>query len=139
MSSPALVAHPEWSVVQAARLMDQRKVKRLPVVDRSDRLIGILSRSDLLRVFLRPDRAIREEITTNVLLGTFRLTPADIVVHVVDGVVTLKGTVPHASTIPVLERLCRAVDGVVSVSSEISADVDDTDGDGAGGADTAGA
>ncbi|GHH82841.1 hypothetical protein GCM10018793_43440 [Streptomyces sulfonofaciens] len=139
MTSPALVAHPEWSVVEAARLMDRCKVKRLPVVDRTDHLVGILSRSDLLRVFLRQDRAIREEITSDVLSRTFRLSPAEIAVHVVDGVVTLKGTVQRSSTVPVLERLCRAVDGVVGVSCEITAEVDDTAGDATRGAGAAGA
>lgn len=126
MSSPALVARPEWSVVEAARLMDERHVKRLPVVDRTDHLIGILSRSDLLRVFLRQDRAIREEITTDLLAHTFRLAPSEVVVHVVDGAVTLRGTVERRSTVPVLVELCRGVDGVVSVSSELTARIDDT-------------
>lgn len=59
MSAPAVCAHPEWIVVEAARLMALQNVKRLPVVDR---LQGIVSRSDLLRIFLCRDDAIREEI-----------------------------------------------------------------------------
>jgi CBS domain-containing protein len=55
MSSPAVCARPEWTVVEAARLMDQRSIKRLVVIDEAGRLIGIVSRSDLLRVFLRHD------------------------------------------------------------------------------------
>jgi CBS-domain-containing membrane protein len=137
MSAPALVAHPEWSVVEAARLMDQRKVKQLPVVDSTDHLVGILSRSDLLRVFLRQDRAIREEITDDLLNGTFHLAPNDVTVHVVDGEVTLEGAVPHRSTIPVLERLCRAVDGVVGVSTHLAALSDGTPRGGAGAPGTA--
>ncbi len=129
MTSPTVVAHPEWSVVEAARLMDDRKVKRLPVVDQTNRLIGMLSRADLLRVFLRQDRAIREEITGDILTGTLRISPTDVTVHVVDGCVTLQGDVERKSTIPVLTRLCRSVDGVVSVSAELDARIDDTGGD----------
>jgi CBS domain-containing protein len=126
MSAPALVAHPEWSVVEAARLMDERHIKRLPVVDRADHLVGMLSRSDLLRTFLRQDSAIHEEITTDILTGTFHLAPSDVTVDVVDGAVTLRGTVQRQSTVPVLVRLCRGVDGVVGVSSELTALTDDT-------------
>lgn len=129
MTSPAVVARPEWSVVEAARFMEDRKVKRLPVVDRTSRLIGMLSRADLLRVFLRQDRAIREEITGDILTGTFRISPTDVAVHVVDGYVTLKGVVERTSTVPVLTRLCRSVDGVVSVSPELDARIDDMGGD----------
>ncbi|MEU7607707.1 CBS domain-containing protein, partial [Streptomyces sp. NPDC041003] len=62
MTSPAVTARTEWSVVRAARVMRGRQVKRLPVVDAAGRLIGILSRSDLLQLFLRRDHAIQEEI-----------------------------------------------------------------------------
>ncbi|WP_255950587.1 CBS domain-containing protein [Streptomyces odontomachi] len=125
MTSPALVAYPEWSVVEAARLMDEGHVKRLPVVDRADHLVGMLSRADLLRAFLRQDSAIHEEITTDILTDTFHMAPSDVDVNVVDGDVTLRGTVQRRSTVPVLVRLCRSVDGVVSVLSELTARTDD--------------
>ncbi len=60
MTSPAVVARSEWSVVRAARMMEEKKVKRLPVVDDSGRLIGVISRRDLVQLFLRRDRAIQE-------------------------------------------------------------------------------
>ncbi|MDQ1013970.1 CBS domain-containing protein [Streptomyces afghaniensis] len=63
MSAPAVCARPEWSVVEAARLMEAHHIKRRPVVDATDRLLGIVSRGDLLRIFLRRDDAIRDEIT----------------------------------------------------------------------------
>ncbi|WP_127356280.1 CBS domain-containing protein [Actinacidiphila soli] len=119
MTSPIVIARPQWTVVEAARVMESNHVKRLPVVDDAGRLIGLVSRSDLLRVFLRPDSAIREEIQGDVLTRTLGLAPFAVTAHVVDGRVTLDGTVEQASLTPVVERLCRGVDGVVDVHSHL--------------------
>lgn len=126
MSSPAITASPGWSVVRAARLMRQKQVKRLPVVDGEGRVIGVLSRSDLLQVFLRRDRAIQEEILEDVLTRTLRLRPSDLTVEVDEGLVTLSGTVPRASLVPVIVRLCQSVDGVVDVIDRLAYEEDDT-------------
>ncbi|WP_151478295.1 CBS domain-containing protein [Streptomyces albicerus] len=126
MTSPAVTARPEWTAVEAARAMERNRVKRLPVVDGSGRLIGVISRADLLRVFLRGDRAIREEISGDVLVRTLGIPPTAVTVHVVDGRVTLRGTVERRSTVPVVVRLCRSVDGVVEVSEHLDHRVDDT-------------
>ena len=113
-------------MVEAARTMDGRGVKRLPVVDGTDRMVGLVSRADLVRVWLREDRAIRDEIICDIMENTFRMPPTDVTVHVLDGGVTLKGRVERMSTVPVLMRLCHAVDGVVSVSEELEAGLDDS-------------
>ncbi|MEU2222915.1 CBS domain-containing protein [Streptomyces sp. NPDC018347] len=126
MSAPAVCARPEWTVVEAARLMEVQNVKRLPVVDETDRLLGIVSRGDLLRVFLRRDEALREEITGDLLRSTLGLDPRDVTAEVRDGRVTLAGTVEYRSLIPVIEQLCRGVDGVVSVSGNLSYRTDDS-------------
>jgi CBS domain-containing protein len=120
MTAPAVCARPEWSVVEAARTMDAKKVKRLPVVDETGVLVGLVSRGDLLRIFLRRDEAIHEEITRDVFARTLGLAPADLTVTVTDGRVALSGTVQHTSLIPVVELLCRGVDGVISVSTDIT-------------------
>ncbi|MEU1297932.1 CBS domain-containing protein [Streptomyces sp. NPDC005840] len=125
MTSPAVTAQPQWSIVEAARVMERHGVKRLPVVDGGGRLVGIVSRADLLRVFLRPDHTVREEITGELLAGTLDIPTSDVTVHVVDGAVTLTGTVPRRSLVPVLERLCRGVDGVVDVTCALDFRVDD--------------
>ena len=119
MSAPAVCARPEWSVVEAARLMALRNIKRLPVVDEADRLKGIVSRGDLLRIFLRRDDAIRDEIVRDVLQRTLNLAPSDVAAEVREGEVTLTGTVQVPSLIPIVERLCRNVDGVISVRTHI--------------------
>ncbi|TPQ15721.1 CBS domain-containing protein [Streptomyces sporangiiformans] len=128
MSAPAVCARPEWTVIEAARLMAAHNVKRLPVVDEADRLQGIVSRGDLLRIFLRRDDAIRDEITGDVLRGTLGPAASEVTVEVREGQVTLGGTVEVKILIPVIERLCRSVDGVVSVSEHIAHRADDSRG-----------
>ncbi|MEV6566905.1 CBS domain-containing protein [Streptomyces kronopolitis] len=119
MSAPAVCAHPDWTVVEAARLMEVHHVKRLPVVDETEALLGIVSRSDLLRVFLRQDTAIQEEISREVVGRTARLGAAGVTADVVQGQVALHGSVDEALLIPVLVRMCAGVDGVVSVSEDL--------------------
>ncbi|MCX5126925.1 CBS domain-containing protein [Streptomyces sp. NBC_00347] len=126
MSAPPVCAGPDWTVAEAARLMEAQSVKRLLVVDESDTLVGIVSRRDLLRIFLRDDDAIRHEITGDVLDRTLHQSPSAITVEVADGRVELHGTVQFKSLIPVIERLCRTVDGVVSVKEQLGYAVDDT-------------
>ncbi|PWI17954.1 inosine-5'-monophosphate dehydrogenase [Streptomyces sp. Act143] len=126
MSAPAVCARPDWNVVEAARLMEVHHVKRLPVVDDTDTLRGIVSRGDLLRVFLRRDDAIRDEITGDVLRRTMGLTSSEVTAEVREGQVTLGGCVEYKSLIPVIERLCRSVDGVVSVAEHLTYRTDDT-------------
>jgi CBS domain-containing protein len=121
MSAPALCARPEWTAVEAARVMERSRVKRLPVVDGAGRLIGVISRSDLLQLFLRRDRAIHEEILEDILTRTLGLSPAALTVEVSDGAVTLSGTVPTPDAIPVIVRLCQGVDGVVTVIDRLTA------------------
>lgn len=126
MNSPSITARPQWTVVEAAQVMERYRIKRLPVVDEGDRLVGLISRADLLRVFLRSDRAIREEISREVLVRTLGITPDTVTVHVVDGRVALSGTVERKSLIPVAVRLCQGVDGVVDVTEQLSHRTDDT-------------
>ncbi|MGW2177560.1 CBS domain-containing protein [Streptomyces sp. NPDC001732] len=128
MSAPAVCGRPDWTVAEAARLMEIQGIKRLVVVDEEDRLRGIVSRRDLMRVFLREDDDIRREIVDAVLVGTLRLDPASLTVEVGEGRVELGGKLPFRGMIPAVERMCAMVDGVVSVSTaRLAYDVDDTD------------
>lgn len=128
MSAPAVCARPEWNVVETARLMSAQNVKRLPVVDETDKLVGIISRADVLRVFLRDDNAIRAEIERDLLQHTVGLAPSAVRVEVSEGQVTLTGNIEVRSAIPLIERLCRSVDGVVSVHQRLTYTTDDTGG-----------
>ncbi|WP_043911841.1 CBS domain-containing protein [Kitasatospora griseola] len=126
MTSPVVTARADWPLVEAAGVMHHKKLKRLPVTDEDGRLTGIVSRSDLLRPFLRENDSIREKITHNVLLDTLWL-PADAVhVTVDDGIVTLTGTVERKSLIPVIESMCHSLDGVVAVRQTLGYEFDDT-------------
>jgi CBS domain-containing protein len=125
MSSPAVTIGAEESVVAAARLMERRKVKRLPVTGPDGRLAGIVSRCDLVRVFLRPDGEIRDEIIREVFTDYLRTNPVLVRVDVTEGMVTLAGEVEKKSMIPLAVRMSRSVDGVVDVTDELTFAVDE--------------
>ncbi len=119
MSSPAVTVHADATLAEAARIMARRKVKRLPVVNDIGMLEGVVSRSDLLKVFLRKDDEIEAEIRRTVLGGPAALVELD--VTVVEGVATLRGSLPDRSLVPLLARAVRAVEGVVDVRMEFGA------------------
>ncbi|WP_370415929.1 CBS domain-containing protein [Streptomyces fradiae] len=126
MTTPAVTVHAEETVADAARLMVRRGVERLPVVDEEERLVGIVTRRDLLCVYLRPDAEIRRRICEDVLSDVMEL-PADAVdVHVLDGVVTLGGRLRRRSQALMLVGLAERVDGVVAVVDRLSFHEDDT-------------
>lgn len=126
MSSPAVTVHAEDTVADAARLMTRRSIERLPVVDVEDRLVGIVTRRDLLRTFLRPDSEIRRRVTDEVLVEVLGVPADDVEVHVVDGIVTLDGRVELRSQLAALLSLVERLDGVVAVASRVTARTDDT-------------
>ncbi|MBW8090735.1 CBS domain-containing protein [Streptomyces hygroscopicus subsp. hygroscopicus] len=113
MSSPAVTVHPDATLAEAARIMAIRGVKRLPVVDAESKLQGIVSRGDLLKVFLRPDQDIEEEVRRTVV--SYLFPGSNVHVQVREGVVTLGGQLRDTALIPVAARLVRAVEGVVDV------------------------
>ncbi|MHC3469872.1 CBS domain-containing protein [Streptomyces sp. 7R007] len=118
MSTPAVTVHADASLAEAARIMARRQVKRLPVVDSVGMLQGVVSRGDLLKVFLRGDEEIAEEIRHTVL-GRLPVTTR-LTVSVADGVVTLGGTLADRSLVPVVARAVRAVEGVVDVRPDLA-------------------
>ena len=127
MSAPAIVVHAEESIAEVARTMAGRGVERLPVVDEENRLVGIVTRRDLLEVFLRPDSSIRLEVV-EALPGRASGSSPDIDVHVLDGVVSLRVSVAHHSDVPLVLRLAWQVDGVVAVVDELTYRIDDRTG-----------
>jgi CBS domain-containing protein len=127
MTAPAATVAPTATVTEAARRMHAAGVKRLPVVDEAGRLVGIVSRADLLKVFTRPDEAIRSQIISEVIVGELMLDPSRFLIEVDDGVVRLQGKVERSSLIPYLVRAVHHVEGVVRVEDQLSFDVDDYD------------
>jgi CBS domain-containing protein len=120
---------PEATVAEAARRLRAAGVKRLPVVDRQGRLVGIISRSDLLKVFDRPDLAIRREVIDDVIVGEFMMDPDRFFIQVHDGVVVLEGRVERRTLLPLLVRAVHGVEGVVQVENRLAWDIDDRDAD----------
>ncbi|WP_034216584.1 CBS domain-containing protein [Actinoplanes subtropicus] len=120
MSAPAVTVLNGTSLVAAARRMDAEGVKRLPVVDDLGRLVGIVTRGDLLKVHLRPDEDIVADITAG--LGE---DAGSVTVSVEDGTVTLTGKVELWSTANEAARLARRVAGVAGVTDEVTFEVDD--------------
>ncbi|MCF3147971.1 CBS domain-containing protein [Streptomyces platensis] len=120
MSAPALTVHAGDTLAQAARTMAFKSVKRLPVVDGQGLLQGIVSRADLLKVFLRPDEDLAAEIRTEIIGRLCPAAPDRPVVSVTDGVVTLGGTLRDPSLLPVTARLVQAVEGVVDVRFDVT-------------------
>ena len=120
MTSPPVTVRPEDTVEHAARLMYTRRVKRLPVVDAAGRLVGIISRADVLSVFDRPDSEIRAEITNDVLRDEFLIDPKGFKVTVKDGVVTVQGRPGNAVVGHEVVRRVRHVQGVVAVRDRLS-------------------
>ncbi|MEU0649158.1 CBS domain-containing protein [Streptomyces umbrinus] len=125
MSTPAITVHPEQPVPDAARVMERHGIERLPVVDEEDRLIGIATRRDLLRVFLRADEDIRREVTDEILVALLGLPPDAVDVSVHDGLVTLEGRLEHRTDIAHAVRSTWQVDGVVGVFSGLTCRLDD--------------
>jgi len=120
MTSPPITVRPEDTVEHAARLMYMRKVKRLPVVDAGGRLVGLISRADVLAVFDRSDAEIRTEIIKDVLRGEFLIDPKGLRVTVKDGVVTMEGKPGNGVVAREILRRVRHVQGVVAVRDRLS-------------------
>ncbi|MGW5175421.1 CBS domain-containing protein [Streptomyces sp. NPDC004082] len=120
MTSPALTVRADATLAQAARTMARARVKRLPVVDGLGTLEGVVSRSDLLKVFLREDEEIAEEVRREVVSYLFPAPASAVRVEVREGVVKLVGRLRDTSLVPVAARLVRAVEGVVDVDFEVT-------------------
>jgi CBS domain-containing protein len=119
MTSPAVSIQPDAPVAVAARVMQNRRVRRLPVVGRDGMLIGIVSRTDLLSVYERPDGDIRDEVIGDIIAGEFRLDPAEFEVTVSSGVVTLAGSLARLDTALALLARVRHAQGVVAIRDRL--------------------
>lgn len=123
MTAPAITIGPDATIPAAARLMNTHHVRRLPVVDDDGKLVGIVSRRDLLSVFLRPDTDVAHD-ARQVLDELPLADPGDVIVAVKHGVVTLTGTMrpgPDGDEplLPLALRLIWDIDGVVDVVNQL--------------------
>jgi CBS domain-containing protein len=120
MTRPPVIVHPGDTVEHAARLMYDRRVKRLPLVDADGHLVGIVSRADVLTVFDRKDEEISREIQDQVIRYEFLADPKAFTVTVKDGVVTLDGKPETSELGHDIVRRIRHVPGVVAVRDRLS-------------------
>jgi CBS domain-containing protein len=120
MTAPAVTIHAGAAVVDAARLMQDRRIRRLPVVGHDGRLVGIVSRTDVLSVYERPDTDIWDEVARVVISDEFKLDPDSFDVTVISGIVTLTGLMDRRETALSLLARVRHTEGVVGVRDRVS-------------------
>jgi CBS domain-containing protein len=124
MTAPAITITSDQSIHEAAAIMTTKHVNRLPVVDEG-RLVGIVSRADLVRAYVRTDDDLAATIRQEVLLRILWLDPELFTVVVKDGVASISGRVERRSTAEMVERSVRMVPGVVDVRVAVSWSMDD--------------
>ncbi|MQA79643.1 MAG: CBS domain-containing protein [Streptosporangiales bacterium] len=126
MSTPAVSVSPRRTVDEAAALMRTRRIRRLPVTEpMTGRLVGMVSRTDLLRQYLRADEEITAEIEGEVLRRTLATDPRRFGVQVHDGVVRIRGQVERRSLVGGVIKALEQVEGVIAVDAQLSYEVDD--------------
>jgi len=125
MTSPVVSVLPSLSVAAAARRMQKTHVKRLMVEDDLGRVVGIVTRSDLLKIHLRPDADLRHDISEEILRRVLAVERGTIQVEVTEGVVTLAGRLHFRSPTDTVVRLTGQVPGVVDVVNHLQYEVDD--------------
>lgn len=126
MTAPPVTIGPDASLSAAGRVMHRRGVGRLLVVDHDNRLVGVVTRRDLLKVHNRLDAVIRDEVLQRVLRRTLMIPPGAVRIVVDDGVVTLAGHVDRRSTALAAVGLTEAVAGVTGVVDRLAFGIDDT-------------
>lgn len=125
MTSPAITITANRPVREAAAIMVDREINRLPVVE-DGKVTGIITRSDLVRAYLRLDDEILEVVRDDVIRRTLWLDPGAFEIGANDGIVRIAGTVDRRSTARILEKLIALVDGVVEVQSQLEWELDDS-------------
>jgi len=119
MSAPAESVHPDDTVRDLARRMVDNHRTHLPVVDGSGRLVGVVSRRDVLRMFDRADAELAADVS-DALAEDRTLEGHAVSVTAKDGVVTIEGTVRRIDDAAYLRRLAWMVPCVVDVVCQLS-------------------
>ena len=125
MTTDVLTVRPDTSFKDTVELLVENHVSGVPVVDADDRLVGIIARQDLLRIFQRSDADIAAEIDVKLLDPMYAPEEHSVTAVVEDGVVTLLGSVRYSGELPVIEGLANNVPGVVQVDSRLTYDIVD--------------
>ncbi len=126
MTDGVVTVNPETTVYEAAKIMTVQDIKRLPVVDGEERLVGIISRADIVALFTRPDEVIEDEIREDLIRRVLFVDPDELDVEVSNGVVTFVGEIGTRTEARLLEELARRLDGVIRIDSKLTWRIDDT-------------
>ena len=126
MTSPAIAVGPASALPDAARLMDRKGIKRLPVVDEANNVIGIVTQSDLLKPFIRDDDSIRTDIVDELLFKSLSIDPSTVDVTVEQGLVRIGGQVETKSLADLIVRMIGRIEGTVGVESRLTFRFDDS-------------
>ncbi len=126
MATDLYTISPDATLVEAARAMTTHAVKRLPVVDREEKLLGVIARSDIVAAFTRPDELIEDELKEDVMRRLLFLDPSLVDMEVKGGVVRIDGELPTRSDVRLLEAMVQRTDGVIRAELELTWKVDDT-------------
>ena len=126
MSDNIFTVSPDASLVEAARTMTTHGVKRLPVVTREGRLVGVISRRDVVAAFTRPDELIDDEIREDILRRLLFLDPSLVEITVKGGVVEISGELPTKTDARLLEAMVQRTDGVIRAEFDLTWKHDDT-------------
>jgi CBS domain-containing protein len=124
MTTPAVTVAAGTPISEAARRMEHTRVKRLPVVYADGRLAGLVSRADILRIFLRSDEQLVGDVH-ELLVEQFWIDPEGWSVRVDDGVVRLSGQMPTHSLVQIAAHAVGRIDGVVAVENNLTYTLDD--------------
>jgi CBS domain-containing protein len=125
MTSPAITIGPNARIAEAAATMTARRINRLPVVDEG-RLVGLVSRADLVRAYVRTDVELEQAVREDVLTRMLWLDPASFTIDVDEGVVTIIGSVERRSLADMVDHAVRMVPGVVDVHVAVTWSFDDS-------------
>lgn len=128
MTSPPITVPADTPLAEAARLMQERNVRRLIVVDGRGRIAGIVTRSDLLQVFLRTDEDLRADVVDRILPAVLIELSEDVTIEVCSNVIKLTGIVERRSDAEILGRLAGDLDGVVGIENRLTYRWDDLAG-----------
>ena len=126
MTTPVITIRPSQTLAEAARLMSGQLVNRLVVMD-GEKLVGIVTRADLVRAFVRTDQELADTIRDEVLLRILWLDPAGFQVRVAHGVASISGHAERRSTAEAIESAVAMVPGIVGVKADITWNVAETD------------
>jgi CBS domain-containing protein len=127
MTSGVVTVDPALSIYEAAKIMSVQDIKRLPVVDQEGRLLGIISRADVVSLFTRPDDVIEDEIREDLIRRVLFVDPDQLDVEVQNGVVVFVGQIGTRTEARLLTELASRLDGVIRVDSRLTWRIDDTD------------